>query len=304
MTKTTLRYLNKHKIEYLSNVFSQTITWISVVITFFASLIAILPNDSAIQIGMINIANFIFNSPLNIFLFIFVFLTTSAIVNFPRMKTTYKDNITDIKVIIECCDLLKQKGLKIIHCVDTFDCELGSIISANSLHGLFLKHAEQNKVDIDSQIDDYMSHNQNYETDSTLPGRTKRFPLATLCPVSINNDMFCFAAFTHLQSDGSITITKAEYISYLKNLWLNLAEPKIRQEEINVAVMGNRFVDLPSDFSTEQKIDLMIQSFYAAARERSCCRTLRICIHENNATEVDFQHYNTIIGHLSKRPIF
>jgi len=45
MTKTTLRYLNKHKIEYLSNVFSQTITWISVVITFFASLIAVFPTS-------------------------------------------------------------------------------------------------------------------------------------------------------------------------------------------------------------------------------------------------------------------
>ncbi len=304
MIGTTIRYLNKHKAEFVSNVFKYTITLISVVITFCASLFALLPSNSTIGNQLQTIAFLIFTSPLYTILFILFFLIIAVIVHFPRMKTTYKDPITDIRVIIECCDLLKQNGLKIIHCVDTFDTALNQIISPNSLHGAFLALAKSKNIDIDAQVDDYLSNVAPSATDSDLPGRTTRFPLATLCPVGIANDTFCMASFTHLQTDGSITITKSEYMSYLQKLWLNLAEPTIRQDTINVAVMGNRFVDLPSDFSTEQKIDLMIQSFFAAARERSCCKTLRICIHENNATEVDFTHYNTIIEHLAKRPIF
>ena len=86
-------------------------------------------------------------------------------------------------------------------------------------------------------------------------------------------------------------------------MWRNLAEPRVREEEVNVAVMGNRFVDLPAEFSTEQKIDLMIQTFFAVAREKTCCRTLRICIHPDNVTEIDFGNYPTIMEHLAKRPV-
>lgn len=70
-----------------------------------------------------------------------------------------------------------------------------------------------------------------------------------------------------------------------------------------MAIMGNHFADLPADFTTEQKIDIMLQTFFAVARERNCCSTLRICVHDSNAMQVDFAHYATIMEHLAQRPV-
>lgn len=85
-------------------------------------------------------------------------------------------------------------------------------------------------------------------------------------------------------------------------MWEGLSKPHIREEIVNVAVIGNQFVDLPSEFTTEQKIDIMIQTFFVYARQHTTCKTLRICVHEKNAAEVDFYHYPAIIEHLAKRP--
>ena len=52
-----------------------------------------------------------------------------------------------------------------------------------------------------------------------------------------------------------------------------------------------------------QKIDLMIQTFFAVAREKTCCRVLRICVHPDNAPDIDFEKYSVIVEHLAKRPV-
>ena len=206
-------------------------------------------------------------------------------------------------MIVECCDLFEQDGLRTIHCVDTFDTALGSVISPRSVHGAFLKICKERGVDIDSAVDNGLHFIKPESTDENLPVRKDRYPLGTVCPVTIGNDKYCMVSFTHLQPNGSIAITRKEYTDFLLSMWRNLANPILREDEVDVAVMGNRFVDLPAEFSTEQKIDLMIQTFFVAAKEKSCCRTLRICVHESNMTEIDFPHYNVIIDHLAKRPV-
>ena len=170
-------------------------------------------------------------------------------------------------------------------------------------HGAFLQLCQKQKTDLDAIIDERLKELKPVATDKSLPGRKKRYALGSICPVTIGDKHYCIAAFTHLLPNGTISITKDEYVACLKQMWRNLAEPRVREEEVNVAVMGNRFVDLPAEFSTEQKIDLMIQTFFAVAREKTCCRTLRICIHPDNVTEIDFGNYSTIMEHLAKRPV-
>lgn len=296
MTDGKLRYVFNHRRSLVKKAVTDWISWLCFLVTLLASLYAFFP---AIHVVVDKF------SQLSWLLWVGVLflLLGSVIVNWPRTKVTYVDSTTDIRVIIECCDILRQKGLKVIHTVDTFDTELDRIITPRSLHGAFLTMCKQRGVDLDNILESSLTHYQPISTDDTLPGRKQRYALGMVCPLKIHDDHYCFASFTRLQPDGSIQVTRHEYIDYLRNLWRNLSSPTIREEEVNVAVMGNRFVDLPAEFSTEQKIDLMIQSFFIAAREKACCRTLRICIHPNNVSEVDFEHYSTIIKHLAKRPV-
>ena len=301
MKKVSLQFyfLRYHIKEYFYDVTTSLISWISVGLTIAVSIMALLPNPASQNLRLF--FDYIFASPWWIAILALIILI-ALIVNWPKMRATYHDPRTNFKIIIECCDIFKQEGLKVIHSVDTFDSELNTIISPNSLHGKFLLLAKEKNIDINKQIEQN-TQKLSYTIDADLPQNKKRFALGSLCPINLAGNDYCLASFTHLQSDGSIKITEKEYIDFLLNLWNNLAEPTIKQDIVNVAVMGNKFVDLPADYSTEQKIDLMLQTFFVASRQKTCCKTLRICVHENNATEIDFAHYNTIIEHLSKRPV-
>lgn len=276
--------------------------WSILVITVIGSLIAFLPTDRAMWLKAA-IPYYITTYP-GIYVLLVLFLMGIAVyIHWPRTRAAYKDKKTDIWVILECCDILQQEGLKVIHTVDTFDTELERIISPKSLHGAFLQLCKQKNIAIDELLNTALATIKPLRRNKDLPGRKEQYALGTICPINIDTEPFCCVAFTRLQPNGTIKISKAEYITCLKQMWRNLANPLNRNDVVNVAVMGNKFVDLPSEFSTEQKIDLMIQTFFAMAREKSCCRVLRICVHPDNASDIDFEKYPVIIEHLAKRPV-
>jgi len=287
-------------IQHLKRLIWRTVrdifSWTVVLITIIGSLVAFLPDESAEWLKAIALS-------WPTLIPIGIIVITAVLVEWPRTRAVYIDKQSDIRVIIECCDLLQQKGLKVIHTVDTFDSELERIITPRSLHGAFLQQCKKLGVDIEPQIDNYLQQLTPAKTYDALPGRTNRYGLGTLCPLEVKGEPYCWVAFTHLQTNGTITITQKQYIDCLKTMWRNLSEPRIRRDVVNVAVMGNHLVDLPAEFSTEQKIDLMIQTFFAEARTKTCCRTLRICVHPDNVSEIDFDAYPTIIAHLAKRPV-
>lgn len=295
------QYVRKHWKQFTRKAVRGLASWSVMVITIIGSFIAFLPDDHAENLrGAIY---YVWTHPEWLIMLVVLAIACALIYYWPRMYASYKDKNTDIRVTIECCDILEQRGMKVIHVVDTFDSELDTIITPRSLHGAFIRLCQQQQVDLDAIIDAHLMKLTPVSSDDALPGRKNRYELGSLCPITIGDKHYCWAAFTHLQPNGTIKITKDEYVGCLKNMWRNLAAPTIREEVVNVAVMGNRFVDLPAEFSTEQKIDLMIQTFYAVAREKACCRTLRICIHPDNVTDIDFGSYPVVMAHLAKRPV-
>ena len=300
---TKLKFLERHWRQLLWDVLKTAIAGFGIIITFSDALLSMLPEDTWLHEMLHKLVYLPFNHPATLLIAIIILLLIGLVMNWPNTKAAYKDPKTDLKVIVECCDLFEQDGLRIIHCVDTFDTALGTIISPRSVHGLFLKKCKQAGVDADAEIDNALRHTRPTSRDEALPGRKDRYALGTICPIDIGDNTYGLVSFSHLNKEGSIEITRKEYVNFLMNMWKNLAAPTLRQDIINVAVMGNRFVDLPSDFSTEQKIDMMIQTFFAVARKKACCRTLRICVHESNMVEVDFPRYDVIIEHLAKRPV-
>lgn len=303
MLKTKLKFIGRHWKKLLWDVVKTTVAGFGLVITFSDALLNVLPRESFLHTLLDRLVHMPFNHPATLLIIIGLLMLVGLVMNWPNTKAVYKDSATDLRVIVECSDLFEQEGLRVIHCVDTFDTELNTIISARSVHGAFLQRCQAAGINVDEAIDNSLRFTQPAGTDDELPGRKVRYPLGTVCPVSIGSDDYCMVSFTHLNKDGNISITRKEYTDFMINMWRNLAAPTLRHDVVNVAVMGNRFVDLPAEFSTEQKIDLMIQTFFAVAREKACCKTLRICVHENNMTEVDFPRYDIIIDHLAKRPV-
>ena len=299
-----IKFLARHWRQWIKDILMSSIATFGVLITFADASLNVFPKESQLYNWMYQLVHLPFDKPVTIIVLILILMLIATIAHWPKTKAVYKDSRTDLRVVVECCDLFEQEGMKIIHSVDTFDTALGTIISPRSVHGVFLSKAQKAKVDVDEAIDKALKGVKPSGEDAELPGRTVRYPLGTVCPVMVGEEEYVLTAFTHLQPNGNIEIERKEYTEFLMDMWRNIASPLIRQDTVNVAVMGNKFVDLPADFSTEQKIDLMIQTFFAVSRERSCCKTLRICVHESNMADVDFPHYETIISHLAKRPVF
>lgn len=301
LIKSRIDYFSKHWHHLLWTVCKESIAWLSVFLATFSASLAITPTDGAAHAFLWHICEWLIQVwPLIVFLLLI--MTISAIKNWPRMYASYRDLRTDTRVIIECANLLEQDGLKVIHSVDTFDTELGTIITPRSLHGAFLQQCKKLNFPLDEQLDLALKHIKKGDVDEELPGRKQRYPIGSACPILVGDEPFVLVSFAHLRPDGSIQITRQEYTKFLMKMWESLSKPNVREEVVNVAVMGNQFIDLPSDFTTEQKIDIMLQTFFVFARHHTTCKTLRICVHEKNATEVDFYHYPTIIEHLAKRP--
>lgn len=301
MIRSRFHYFQKHWKQLLWSVTKESIAWVSVCLATFSASLAVSPDESAVHIFLLDISEWLIHVwPLVLFALLIVVI--AAVKNWPRMHAEYRDLRTETRVIIECSDLLKEKGLKVIHSVDTFDTELGTIITPRSLHGAFLQMCKRLDFDLDEQLSLALKPLKKGKLDPQLPGRKQRYPIGTACSVCVDDEPYVLVSFAHLQQDGSIHITRQEYIDFLMKMWESLSKPNIREEVVNVAVIGNQFIDLPSEFTTEQKIDIMIQTFFVFARRHTTCRTLRICVHEKNADEVDFYHYPTIIEHLAKRP--
>ncbi|MCQ2077624.1 MAG: DUF6430 domain-containing protein [Bacteroidaceae bacterium] len=301
MTKSHFNYFSKHWHHLLWSVCKESVAWFSVFLATFSAALAIAPETSATHVLLERVSGWVVLvwPPI---VFVLIIIVISAVKNWPRMQASYHDLRTDTEVIIECADLLEQDGLKVIHSVDTFDTALGTIITPRSLHGAFLKLCKKTNFPIDEELDKALKHIKKSESNANLPGRQQRYPIGSACPIEVNGEPFALVSFAHLQEDGSIQITRQEYTEFLMKMWDSVSKSKIREEVINVAVIGNQFIDLPADFTIEQKIDIMVQTFFVFARNHTTCKTLRICVHEKNAAEVDFYHYSTIIEHLAKRP--
>ena len=295
------KYVLQHWKGLVTKSVSLFAQWAVMIITLTGSLFGCLPEEKAgwLHHGV----RYLLANPVWVVFLLVLILLAALLYCWPKTRAVYKDRHSDITVIIECCDILRESGMKVIHVVDTFDMALGTIISPRSLHGAFLQLCQRQQIDVDAQVDAALAHLRPIGTNDELPGRKAQYDLGTTIRVDVGDEPFCCVAFTRLQPSGTISITKEDYIRCLKQVWRNLADPLVRSDEVNVAVMGNKFVDLPAEFSTEQKIDLMLQTFFAVMREKRCCRTLRICVHPDNATEIDFDKYPVIIDHLAKRPV-
>lgn len=308
MHYTKLIYLRKHWWSYTWAVIKTFVAWFSVCMTSFITLRTLfdLSGLTMLYNALSQTIGFLWTLPLVALLLLIIV----GIIRFPTIRCSYTDPRTHIRIIIECCDLLKQDGLKIIHTVDTFDTSLGTIITPRSLHGAFLAMCQKRNVDIDALVDAGLQRQPIESTDEQLPGRKNRYAIGSICPITLPatksanapSSTFALVSFAHMQADGGIRIRRQEYTEFLRQMWKNIAKPTIRQSEINVAVIGNRFIDLPADFTTEQKIDLMVQTFFSVARESKGCDTLRICVHDSNVLDVDFAHYPTVLEHIAKRP--
>ena len=204
---------------------------------------------------------------------------------------------THSKVILEVCNLFDQKGPKVVHCHHTFDTD-PEVLRESSVMGQFVKLCQDKQVDLDGVITKWAERNaHNSVVVESLPCRKNVFNIGTICPVDVNGDKCFLAAFEDLKlflETGAMELDA--YINFLDNLWSSLCKQGIDKSIVNIPAFGNKIVNIATNsFTIDQKIGLIVQSYFKALKRTRLFESLRICIHESDAKNLDLEKWQTTL---------
>lgn len=131
----------------------------------------------------------------------------------------------------------------------------------------------------------------------SLPCRKNIFNIGTICPVRVGEDKYFLTAFEDLKlflETGAMELDA--YINFLDNLWVSLCKQGIDKSIVNIPAFGNRIVNIATNsFTIDQKIGLIVQSYFKALRRTRLFETLKICIHESDAKNLDLEKWQTTL---------
>lgn len=216
-------------------------------------------------------------------------------------KIEYNIPNTHSKVVLEVCNLFEQDGPKVVHCHHTFDTD-PEVLRESSVMGQFIKLCHDNQVDLDDTISKWVEKNtRNSVVVESLPCRKNIFNIGAICPVDVNGDKYFLTAFEDLKLFLETGAMKLDaYINFLDNLWLSLCKQGMDKSVVNIPAFGNKIVNIATNaFTIDQKIGLIIQSYFKGLKRTRLFETLRICIHESDAKHLDLEKWQTtLLPHL------
>ena len=214
-----------------------------------------------------------------------------------EQRATYKIPNTNCQIILEVCDLFAQSGLKVIHCLNTFDTNDGVIIP-NSVMGQFIRKCKDKSFDLDTEIDKWIEKNKRKSIPvDALPYKKNIFNMGEICQIAIEKDTYLLAAFNDLrtyQDTGAMDLDS--YLFFLDSLWLSLGRIGLDKTTINIPAFGNKIVNVASNrFAIDIKVSLIVQSYFKAMRKHLLFDNLKICIYESDAKNIDLSKWESAI---------
>lgn len=204
---------------------------------------------------------------------------------------------THSQIILEVCNIFDQSGLKVIHCHHTFDTD-DEVMRESSVMGQFIKYCSDKQFNLDEEITKWIEKNRNRSAvEESLPCRKDVFNLGELCPINVNGEMFALAAFDDLRvflETGAMELDS--YINFLDHFWVSLGKLSVEKLVVNIPAFGNKIVNVATNgFTIDQKIGLIVQSYFKGMKKNRLFETLRICIHESDAKNLDLEKWGTVL---------
>ena len=230
--------------------------------------------------------------------------------NWPKKKCSSsfspgKGN-TNINIIIQKGSVLKQKGTKVIHVLNTFETLIDKCEEESLLHA-FLALKEVNKNELDSSITESLKIN-NYtptEIPSPLFGLLKAAKMKTLQyelgAVANYKKNFLLVAFSKIK-DTKGNVEEKNYSQYEKSVdkvFLGLQKDHkgtAINQSYNLGILGFQYNG--GLYDSHKKLETMVRSFIKVSRQKPFCETLRICVYGKHADRIDFDKMQVLLDYI------
>ncbi len=227
-------------------------------------------------------------------------IVLAFIYSFPRKSFSRPFTYPNVEIKVMSGDILKQNGHLVIGFCDTFDTEIGRIISNNSLQGKFLSQIYSNDCKrLDHEIETALEK-ESFELDEAKKeGKNKRYKIGTTIVLHEHNRKFFCCAYSRMGED-----LKAS--SNIHNLWDSLYGiwNKLRHEgelkTVAMPVIGTSLARVGEISSYTLAIKLILLSFIINSRIEPISKELVIVIQEDDVKKADLLEIKDFIGSLDK----
>lgn len=214
-------------------------------------------------------------------------LVATLIIFWPKKTFSVSLHDSSTRIGISVSDILDQKGSIIIGASDTFDTELGEIVSPKSLQGqLLTKVYDSDRNLLDSDITKALQNISATPDPTKAYGKTDRYPIGTVACIQRNSNRFFLLAFNKMLSDKKRVQTDIQQLwMCLGHCWSSIRENG-HNNDIHVPVLATKFGR--SGLSFNLVIQLIITSFVFALRKEGIAPSLTLHIYKGDSKEVDF----------------
>lgn len=210
-----------------------------------------------------------------------------------RNKTTINTKIkgTDINIKVKFTDIFTQEGATILASMDTFDTNTtNGLVNPNTLHGKLIEKYYKNKTDLlENEISKSLKLNnqQIIETNSELKGNKDRYEIGSTAILKPENKLFYFSVLSKMTKNGTVKVRPENLVTFLSNIWVFIYQFGDYTEKINIPVIGTGIKRLPAEYTNQEIIYEIINSFLIASKVNGFCKELQICLYHK-----DYKYYN------------
>jgi len=214
----------------------------------------------------------------------------------PRISITRKLPFSDTKITIAVGDILQQTGNIIIGFTDTFDTEIGLLISAKSIQGQFQAQIFPQQGKLDQAITNALQ-SETHQTDSNkLEGKKERYPIGTIAMIEAKDNRYFLSAYSQMKgvrADSDICMLQTS---------LNKCWEKIRDlgqhEPVHIGIVGSGCARI--GLSRHLLLQFIILSFLDAEKKRSLTKEFAIHIYKDDIEHIDFVDLESWISGLTR----
>lgn len=215
---------------------------------------------------------------------------------------------TKINIIIQKGSVLDQKGIKVIHALNTFETSIDKCEDDSLLHA-FLALKEVDKSELDSSITESLCNN-NY-TSSVIPSplieqltaanmKTTQYELGTVA--NYKKD-FILVAFSKIKdTEGNVEEKNfSQYEKSVDKVFYGLQKGHkgtAINQTYNLGILGFQYNG--GLYDSHKKLETMVRSFIKVSRQKPFCETLRICVYGKHSDRIDFDKMQVLLDYITE----
>ncbi|MCK9578219.1 DUF6430 domain-containing protein [bacterium] len=226
-------------------------------------------------------------------------IVISFFLSFPRIKFSKNFSCPDTRITVKVGDIFTQNNHLVIGFSDTFDTEIGDIISATSIQGQFLtKIYQNNRGRLDQEISTALEDKNFIEDTSKKIGKNKRYDVGTTITLNgLNRKFFC-CAYSKMGSNLKAISDIKNLLISLQNLW---EEIRIQGEQkaVVMPVIGTNLSRI-SGISYKFPIYLIFLSFIINSRIQPIAKELILMIGDKDMEKINLIEIRDFVESLDK----